>query len=650
MSVDLFVKKKDSFYSLFAIGIFVLLLNIYFFQYLQKIIVKENYKKFETDSKNIVKRVRERLNNYELILSGARGLFAASQSVERDEWRNFVNSLNMEKNFPGTQAVAFSLFVPKDKLAAHIEQIRQEGFSSYNVWPQGDRDEYMPIIYIEPFEGKNLRAFGFDMMSQDVRAKAIKMSRDTNATVLSGKIRLVQEVDVNIQNGFLMYLPVYLNDLPHETIDERRKNLLGLVYIPFRMKDFIWNTLRNDLSDLRIEIFDGDDAVADNLLFDNKEELNPSEINQYKFKYDENISFFQHSWRFRISAVSKTEIGVGMVHFIVFYFGGVIISILLFGMFWLLINNRKEAVKLAEQITSDLKKSEATFRAMNEASPLGIFMADVQGKYVYTNIVYQNICGLSSEETMGDGWINSIYPDDRYQVMQQWNSFISGKTSKYVNAHRFLRKNGTVAWTKVQSVQVYLENKISGYLGVLEDVTDIKLQEGALKESEERARLIIDSAMDAIVIIDEKSCIVGWNKQAEQIFGYRKDEVVGFKLEEKVSFARHQVISKEGFKHFLDKRQDMDFHRRFNIDVIHRDGHLMVVEMSISSIFIEGKEHFSVFIRDITEIRQNEEMIRQRTETMERMNKLMIDRELKMMELKNEIKKYKSGSQDDFSV
>ncbi|MEF8724843.1 MAG: PAS domain-containing protein [Candidatus Accumulibacter delftensis] len=69
-----------------------------------------------------------------------------------------------------------------------------------------------------------------------------------------------------------------------------------------------------------------------------------------------------------------------------------------------------------------LRDSEARFRAMSDASPLGIFVSDAQGWCVYTNAAYHKISGLSFDETLGTNWSRAIHPDDRQRVLAEWQA------------------------------------------------------------------------------------------------------------------------------------------------------------------------------------------------------------------------------------
>ena len=109
----------------------------------------------------------------------------------------------------------------------------------YTLSPKGDRDPYTSIIYLEPFNWRNQRAFGYDMFSEPVRHSAMEQARDQGKTSISGKVVLVQETDKQVQSGFLMYLPVYKKDSTPVTLEERRTQILGWVYAPFRMGELV---------------------------------------------------------------------------------------------------------------------------------------------------------------------------------------------------------------------------------------------------------------------------------------------------------------------------------------------------------------------------------------------------------------------------
>ncbi|HEX6571801.1 MAG TPA: CHASE domain-containing protein [Steroidobacteraceae bacterium] len=199
----------------------------------------------------------ERMHAHERVLRGARGLFAASEVVSREEWRAYLENLDLEASLPGAQGTGFAVVVPRVAREAHEQAVRAEGFPNYAIKPPGERDPYSSIVYLEPFSGRNLRAFGYDMYSDPTRRVAMDRARDTGEPAMTHKVKLVQETDEHVQAGFLIYLPVYARDRPIRTPKERRAALLGWVYSPYRAADLMGSVFRQFAGDAEVEIFDG---------------------------------------------------------------------------------------------------------------------------------------------------------------------------------------------------------------------------------------------------------------------------------------------------------------------------------------------------------------------------------------------------------
>lgn len=180
--------------------------------------------KFEFRSNEIAQAIEDRLFVYEQMLWSGVALFHAQseQNVSRKQWADFVLALDIEKNWPGIQGMGFSIPVNPDEKAIHENTIQSEGFNDYRIRPEGDRDEYSAIIYLEPFDWRNKRAFGYDMWSNTMRRAAMKRARDEGVAATSGIITLVQETSDDIQRGFLTYVPVYLGSRIPDNRSERQ--------------------------------------------------------------------------------------------------------------------------------------------------------------------------------------------------------------------------------------------------------------------------------------------------------------------------------------------------------------------------------------------------------------------------------------------
>ena len=165
-------------------------------------------------TKNVIQQIKNRMATYREILYSGVGFFEASHRVSRDEWHIFVNKLQLKELFPGIQGLGYSLVLRENELQANIEDIQAEGFPDYKIKPEGKRDLYTSIIYLESFDQRNQRAFGYDMFSEENRRDAMSRSIELGLPSLSNKVKLVQENGKDEQSGFLLYTPHYKKNFP----------------------------------------------------------------------------------------------------------------------------------------------------------------------------------------------------------------------------------------------------------------------------------------------------------------------------------------------------------------------------------------------------------------------------------------------------
>lgn len=184
------------------------------------------------------------------------------------------------------------------------------------------------------------------------------------------------------------------------------------------------------------------------------------------------------------------------------------------------------------------RSSEASFRAMSDASPLGIFVSDAQGRCVYTNAAYQKISGLSFEQALGMSWSAFIHPDDTERVLAQWHD-AARNHEPFQAEYRFLRKNGGVVWTRVNSAAMPDGLESYGYVQTVEDVTerksteaDLRAAEEALFDEKERAQVTLNSIGDAVLTTDLQGKLTYLNLVAERMTGWSCKEALQRPLSE----------------------------------------------------------------------------------------------------------------------
>jgi diguanylate cyclase (GGDEF)-like protein/PAS domain S-box-containing protein len=182
--------------------------------------------------------------------------------------------------------------------------------------------------------------------------------------------------------------------------------------------------------------------------------------------------------------------------------------------------------------------SEARFRAMSDASPLGIFVSDAEGGCVYTNSAYQKISGLSFEETLGMNWGMAIHPEDRHRVLSEWHASVAER-APFQSEVRFLRKDGSVVWTRINSAPLSEGLAPHGRVKIVEDITErkttelvLRAAEEALFEEKERAQVTLNSIGDAVLTTDILGRVTYLNQVAETMTGWHRADALGRTLTE----------------------------------------------------------------------------------------------------------------------
>ena len=119
-----------------------------------------------------------------------------------------------------------------------------------------------------------------------------------------------------------------------------------------------------------------------------------------------------------------------------------------------------------------LQAQEERFRCLSSCSPVGIFMADFEGRYTYANPRCQAICGLSLAELLGDGWQNCIHPEDGERVLTRWLDY-TREGGEYAIEYRLQTPEGIVRWINVCASRMFSDSgELIGYVGTVRDVTE----------------------------------------------------------------------------------------------------------------------------------------------------------------------------------
>jgi signal transduction histidine kinase len=345
--------------------------------------------------------IDRQMNSYVEAMLGSRGLFYASNSVEEGEWDDYASGIDLEERYEGMQVLGYARRVEsadredfEDQLA---ETLRDEGVGDRSALrPEGERPEYFPLAFVEPLDEVNGSLLGHDAYPDPDYRVAMDRARDTGQAQATGKVYVLTEApegsraDLALEPGLVVYLPVYNRDASVDTVEGRRSALEGFIVAYIEAEGLLRGTLESFDPSIDFEIYDGEDLGPNSLLYDDDGVLRAGES-------QEPVGFFATIGAFVGSLASGTGGGeladlrpidlAGREYDLYFealpgasgegssrllplfvLLSGLAVSLLLFGVTFMLVRSRLLAEKAGRDLEDANRELEATNRELEAFS------------------------------------------------------------------------------------------------------------------------------------------------------------------------------------------------------------------------------------------------------------------------------------------
>jgi len=434
---------------------------------------------FDQQVNDLIESLQLKIRDNEQILLGAKGLYEASQSVEREEFHRYISSFELAERYPGIQLIGFSEWIKPSQLEDAIKRVRADGFPQFTIRPQGERDSYSMIIYAEPFAGRNLAAFGFDMFSEPVRRKAMTTAVETNQATLSNKVTLVQENQGSVQAGALLYMPIYKKDMPINTVRERWDALNGFVYAAFRMSDLMSSIVPQRIMYIDYILYAGESANTTQELYNSHDDQKNSSP---AFSVNRQLALFGQSWFLEVSSNKLFEKHHNFrMSFRVFIIG-FFVSVLMCAVFYVLASQRLRAIILAKEMTVNvreknvqLKNNKHRLELALESSFMGVWSLNLNDRQVQWDASMYSLFGLVDGNvlTSYESFLSLVHNDDRQRVFEEIANAIEGKQG-YDTEYRILWPDHSIHYLASRAKIIYEGNEATSMIGTCWDITERK--------------------------------------------------------------------------------------------------------------------------------------------------------------------------------
>jgi PAS domain S-box-containing protein len=461
--------------------------------------------RFDRLAERLSNEVQRRMNQSVYGLKGARGMYAASKSVERLEFRAYVESRDLAREFPGALGFGFIQRVPRAELEKFIAAERADDAPDFQVTTSGEALDLYVTKFIEPL-ARNREAWGFDTGSDPVRRASIEEAVRSGEPTLTARVRLPQDPQRRV--GFLYLVPIYRNGAHPTTPAEREADLTGLVFSPIVIDD-VFKALTSGADELLdVEVFEGTEPTAANLLFATNLRAATGPVKNGRvfegrmFKKDTTIVIGGRTWTLVAGATRLFEEGVGGQMPLLIGLGGTLVSALLAGVMFSLGQSRSRALGLANHMTSNLRASEQRLSALTAQAPGTIFQFEVapdgRRSFAFLSEGYRELFGREPADALARPAIlfAAVAQEDQRKVRASLEQAIS-LTLPWSDTFRIRAPNGKMRWIHARSSVGPRPDGTKVWFGMLTDVSEQQQARVAAEDLNHQLEAAIGEAKEA---------------------------------------------------------------------------------------------------------------------------------------------------------
>ncbi|MBZ0334293.1 EAL domain-containing protein [Marinobacter sp. AL4B] len=423
--------------------------------------------KFRAQSLQLKTAIEERLLNYEQVLAGSAGLFAVKGEVSRDEWREYVEKVDINRYYPGIEGIGYVQRIGVRQMADHIAFVRAEGVYKYLVKPLGTGPYYYPMVYLEPGTERNLSALGYNAFSDPIHRVTMERARDEAKPMVTGKVVLVQEALAEDQAGFLMYYPVYQGGAMPDVRTERRMMLAGYVFSAFRMNNLLDGIVGLISPFLDVRIYDAAVVSRNTLMYgSNLGSLD----NEFSFELSQTVSHGGREWLLQTRSTPAFDYLASDPRPPIVLGSGLAISVLMYLLVLSLVRSR-----LGAQVSA------GRYRAITEGAANVTMVMNRSGGPMYASPSARDILGFDPDRISDLNFKALVNPDDWAGLRQAFTDAVSspGKQMPAVRA-RINDAGGQCREMEGTFTSMLSVPGVSGVVLSLRDLTQLKAAQSEL--------------------------------------------------------------------------------------------------------------------------------------------------------------------------
>ncbi|TAK93441.1 MAG: EAL domain-containing protein [Aquabacterium sp.] len=502
---------------------------------------------FAQQTADVTAHLNQVADHYVDVLRSFQGMFLVSDKVARQPFHQHFQNLNVTAEYPAFLAIQYAELVTHARKSTFEAGVRQDrsmdarGYPDYRITPEGDRAEYLPVLFNEPMT-PNTVVLGYDMVADAARREVMERARDTGLAQVSAPLQLIQnEQD---KQGIVIRVPVYKPGAAIDTTENRRAAFVGLISGVVRTSNLMkqaagikdWAHLHWTVADVGSEL--APEEAGAQWLFDSAQHMGGgyrssahhdlADVRQTKFDLG------GRHWQ--LSFIREPVQAMTQAYPLALLLSGMLASI---GLWWAIRSagdRQRQAAAMAMDLSQKARDSERRLRSLLDNTVDGILTLSTAGDILSVNHAVCLMFGRQ-EGDMVRQHISTLLPAAATQAPdKRMDTFLQAQQVGIDGVGRRtegLRANGHNFPVDMAVSSMELNGQ-KQYIAVLRDLTAQEAAERAifeaqrqLNEVDEMRRVIVHNAPYAIFVLNAQGIIQTVNPAGERLVGTKAHELVG---------------------------------------------------------------------------------------------------------------------------
>ena len=360
----------------FGVLLIALFLTVLAWYYVRQNVEVQNRARFEESTQATQEALERRTKAYLDAMFGARGLFYASNSVTPEEWSDYVEGIEPAGRFEGLQALGFAQRVDPEERESFMRRAREEGRPEMrpDLSPGGERSAYFPLIYTGPLGEANRSMLDYDLYAEGAHREAMDLARDSGEPQATRMVYVLSEAppnsraDLALQRGFVVYVPIYQEGVPLESVGERRRALRGFIVGSFVSDELLGGIFGGSFDPaIDFEVYDGASPASSPLLYDRDGiKRAGKKEDESLFSKESRIEVAGREWRLFFATQPAFEEGAESKLPAFVLASGLVMSLLIFGITLLVVRSRTRAERYSNDLEVANKELETFYFSVEQ--------------------------------------------------------------------------------------------------------------------------------------------------------------------------------------------------------------------------------------------------------------------------------------------